>query len=109
MITITGTQIGIIIGIITLLGTIFSVFFYFQKPQLALEKRVQSLEESNTEQDKEIQIIKNDHSKNTEIMQREMKDLTEAINSLNINVAKLETIIDERIPKGSPGLTPPGV
>ncbi len=99
MIVISSSSIEIVTGIIVLIGTIFTVFFYFQKPQIALEKRVATLEDTTKDQAKQINAIRDDHSKSTESMLAQMKDLTISINSLNVTVGKLETKIDERIPK----------
>lgn len=108
MIQISTQTLTFIGFIITIGGTIFTIFFYFQKPQIALEKRVAKLEDNDQKQDKDIQTIRDDHSKNTETMLKEMKELTTSINGLNVTVGKLETKIDERIPKGTPTLTPAG-
>lgn len=108
MITINAAQVELIVGLLTIIGVVFGVVFWIQKPQTALEKRVQKLEDCDREQAAQIAALKGDHDKNNELMQKKMEDLTTAINGLNITVAKLETIINERIPKGSPTLTPAG-
>lgn len=108
MVTISTSTITMIMGGIGIIGAIFTVFFYFQKPQIALEKRVAKLEDNDKKQDNDIITIREDHSKNTESMLKEMKELTSSINGLNVTVGKLETKIDERIPKGTPTLTPIG-
>lgn len=95
-------------GLISFLGVVFAVFFYFQKPQVAQDKRIQTLELEMLETNKEIEVIKATHFENNGAMQKEMKDLTKSVNDLSLTVTKLSTIIDERIPKGSPNLTPPG-
>lgn len=109
MISISTQTLTLIGAIIAFGGTIFSIFFYFQKPQIAVEKRVQTLEEKNDDLQKQLNALKDAHEQTTEQMLKEVKDLTAAINGLNITVAKLETRIDERIPKGLPSLTPPGI
>lgn len=108
MLQISTSTVSLIIAIIAILGSIFSVFFYFQKPQIALEKRVGKNEDDISDLQKQISIIKDDHSKNTEIMQKDIKELTNSVNELSKTVVRLATIIEERIPKGSPNLTPPG-
>ncbi len=96
------TSILTIIGVLVASGgTMFSIFFYFQKPQLALERRVAKLEDNDKEQDKTIILIKTDHTKSSEEMQKEMKELTMAVNELSKTVVRLSTIIDERIPRAS--------
>lgn len=109
MITISPAIIGMIVGLISILGSVFAIFFYFQKPQIALEKRVQSLEEENRNLSRDFEVMKAAHLENNGSMQKEMKELTTAVNDLGKTVVRLSTIIDERIPKGSPNLTPPGV
>lgn len=108
MITISTTTIALIVGSITIFGAIFGVFFYFQKPQLALEKRVSKLEEEIASCRKENEEIKKLHYENNESLRKELKEVATALTELSLTVTKLSTIIDERIPKGSPGLTPPG-
>lgn len=108
MITISTTTIALIVGGITILGAIFGVFFYFQKPQLALEKRVSKLEDDIVGCKNENAEIKKLHYDNNESLRKELKEVATALSELSLTVAKLSTIIDERIPKGSPGLTPPG-
>ncbi len=109
MIQISADTLTLIGFLVMALGAIFAVFFYFQKPQIALEKRVQTLEDDNVNLNKEIEVIKATHLENNGSMQKEMKELTLAVNDLGKTVVRLSTIIDERIPKGSPNLTPPGV
>ncbi len=104
MIQISSATIEFVGFIILIGGTVFSIFFYFQRPQTALTARVAKLEEKDKEQDKEIQVVKNENSKNDTIMQKEIKDLTDSVNKLNITMGKLETIIDERIPRGVPSV-----
>lgn len=108
MIQISGETLAIITGLIFLGGTVFSVFFYFQKPQIALEKRVSKSEDEIAEIQKQINTIRDDHTKNTEAMQKDIKELTSSVNELSKTVVRLATIIEERIPKGSPNLTPAG-
>lgn len=108
MITITGAQIGILLGLISLLGTVFGVFFYFQKPQIAIEKRVKSLEDDLNVTKKDLNELGKRHSEINDGLQKEFKEMTVAMNNLDKTVVRLSTIIEERIPKGSPNLTPPG-
>lgn len=109
MITISAATIGVILGLISLLGTIFAVFFYFQKPQIALEKRVKTLEDALVSTDKDLANLRADHTNVNDGLQKEFKEMTVAMNNLDKTVVRLSTIIEERIPKGSPNLTPPGM
>lgn len=108
MVTITIAQVTLILGVLSIISIILGVVFWIQRPQVALEKRVAQLEDGQKTNNKDIEVIKTTHSENNGAMQKEMKELTTAINSLNVTVGKLETKIDERIPKGSPTLTPVG-
>lgn len=86
---------------IAVVTAIVGVISYIQKPQFNLEKRVDALESDMTN-------IKQTHSESDTALKLELKELTVAVNELGKTVVKLSTIIDERIPKGSPNLTPPG-
>lgn len=114
-------------SIITLLGILFAVFFYFKNPQEKLEKK----QAINEEKDKnkaeridftvlksnfdlicsannekfnklEIQIkeafaIANNHTNETD---SKVTGLVADVGSLRNEITKLATIIEERIPKG---------
>jgi len=108
MITITGAQIGIILGAVSLLGTVFGVFFYFQKPQIAIEKRVKSLEDELNNTKSDIAEFKKLHFDANDGLQKEFKEMTIAMNNLDKTVVRLSTIIEERIPRADPNLTPKG-
>lgn len=108
MITISTISIELILGGITIIGAIFSVFLYFQKPQIALEKRVQALEEDLENTKKDLESLNTRHSEVNDVLQKEFKEMTVAMNNLDKTVVRLSTIIEERIPKGNPNLTPPG-
>lgn len=108
MITISPIILELIGSIILIGGTVFGIFLYFQRPQIALEKRVIKIEETITNILKEIVDIQKNHLEVNGATQKELKENTTAINELSKTVVKLSTIIDERIPKGRPNLTPPG-
>lgn len=108
MIEISTTTIALIVGGISILGSIFGIFFYFQKPQIALEKRVSTLEDNYKFVMKEMESIRATHLETNGALQKDLKEMTTSVNNLSISVTELKTIINERIPKGSPNLTPPG-
>lgn len=108
MITITTTQIGIVLGLISIVGTVIGIIFWIQKPVSALEKKVQTLEEELTATKKDLQNVKDSHSESNTILTKGLKENTEALNKVNVEMTRLSTIIEERIPKGQPNLTPPG-
>lgn len=109
MIQISTSTLTIIGSLIGIGGAVFTVFFYFQKPQIAVEKRVAKLEEGNIELHKQLALIRDTNTKITDQMEKDLKELTVAVNELAKTVVRLSTIIDERIPKGTPTLTPPGI
>lgn len=109
MITISIATLEFIGSIILIGGTVFSVFLYFQKPQLNLEKRTSKLEDEVIDLNKQVISLKAEHLKSSEAMEKEIKELTVAVNDLSKIVVRLTTIIDERIPRAAPNLTPPGV
>jgi hypothetical protein len=101
---ITGSDIAYGIAV---LSVIFSVYNYFRNPQIRTDKENVKLSEEiatlkrdiGTMQmnfDKQIVEIKTNHLAN---MEKDIKDLTGSIGTLNIAMAKLSTIIDERIPR----------
>lgn len=108
MITITAAQVGLVIGIVSLVSIIIGIVFWIQKPQAALEKRVQTLEDKVETNTNEFTEFKKTHDGSNEKLQEELKLNTGAINKLNLEMIRLSTIIEERIPKGQPNLTPPG-
>lgn len=108
MLTITAGQIGIVVGILTIGSAIFTIFFYFQKPQIALEKKMRELFDDHENTKKELSNLRADHIMVNDGLQKEFKEMTFAMNNLDKTVVRLSTIIEERIPKGSPNLTPPG-
>lgn len=108
MIQITVSTLTLIIGFISIGGTIFAIFSYFRNPQVALEKRVAVLEGCQKDNEKSLLQIQTTHMENNGAMQKELKELTTAVTDLGKTVVRLSTIIDERIPKGMPALTPAG-
>ena len=97
---------NLVFGGIGLFGTVFTIYSYFKNPQIKTDQTTITLSSDVTELKKQITEIRETHLRNVE---KDMKDLTAAVNDLSKTVVRLSTIIDERIPKGSPGLTPPGV
>ncbi len=95
-----------IIFVISILGTIFGVFHYFKNPQIKTDQTTGKLSDDLIALRKEVLEIKETHLRSVE---QDIKNLTASVNELAKTVIRLSTIIDERIPKGSPNLTPPGV
>lgn len=95
----------LILGLITLGSVIFSIYHYFKNPQIKTDQTTLQLNNDVAELRKEIVEIRETHLRNVE---KDMKEMTTAINDLSRTVVRLSTIIDERIPRGAPNLTPPG-
>lgn len=111
MIQISSTAISIILGLIAIVGMIFTVFFYFKKPQDRMEKKLllmevelKNIKDEQKESSKEITIIKQDLSKAEGNTQKELKDMGSILNNCKSEIIRLSTIIEERIPKGTPNL-----
>lgn len=107
MITLSGFQIaiGLVIGTVSIFGTVFAIFFYFKNPQIATDQTTIKLRDDMDSLRKDVIDIKETHLRSVEA---DVKALTAAVSQLDRAVVRLSTIIDERIPKGSPNLTPPG-
>lgn len=114
-------NISLIIQIVTLLGIVFGVFLFFRKPQEDLEKK-QEVSERDTEGKakllaQQVQWEKEANAKKFEefncrlneamalaqnhihSVDVKVDDLIKMVNLLNIEVGKLSTIINERLPK----------
>ena len=87
------------LSILTVLGVLFSIYKAFKDPDVKADKEINLLR-AEVEKQKEInlQMLKTNqnciHS-----LELEVKALTTELNNTNLIVAKLATIIDERIPK----------
>ena len=106
MIQITPQTITLILGMVSIIGVVFSIYLYFRNPQIKTDQITLKLREDIDGLQKSLSEVKETHLKNVEA---DIKGLTNSVNELSKTVIKLSTIIDERIPKGSPNLTPPGV
>lgn len=105
MITISSTTLAFVLGTITLLSALFAAYAHFRNPQIKTDQTTTKLKDDVADLQKQILEIKETHLRAVE---SDLKNLTTAVNDLGKTVIRLSTIIDERIPKGSPGLTPPG-
>lgn len=102
---ISTTTLTFTIGIINILGIIFAVYLYFRNPQIKTDQVTIKLADDVLSLQKQIIEIKETHLRSVEL---DIKTLTSAVNELSKTVVKLSTIIDERIPKSLPSLTPRG-
>lgn len=89
-----------------ILGVIFTVYKSFTNPQIETDKEAATLKNDITNLKAEIKEIKETHLR---ALETEIKALNHSVGELSGTVIKLATIIDERIPKGTATLTPPGV
>lgn len=103
---ITVSSISLIMGIFGIFGVVFGVYLYFRNPQIKTDQETTKLRDDVENLRKQILEIKETHLRSVE---NDIKTLTAAVSQLEKTVVKLTTIIDERIPKGFPALTPPGV
>lgn len=85
-----------IVLLILIVSNLFTIFLYFRNPQENLEKKYVALEVKHKDLEKQIEEIK---TTNIIAINKNVADLTGTVNKLEIAVAKLSTIIDERIPK----------
>lgn len=102
---ITGDGIVFFLGITSVLGIFLNVYNSWRKPQIASDTSLASLRNEIETLKKTVTEIRETHLRTVE---NDIKNLTTAVNDLGKTVIRLSTIIDERIPKGSPTLTPPG-
>lgn len=91
---------------ITIGSVVFAIFSYFRNPQIKTDQRNIRFDDRLTSVEKSVVEIREKHLISVE---GDLKTLNATLQSLSETVVRLSTIIDERIPKGTPGLTPPGV
>lgn len=90
---------------IGILSILFNIYLYFRNPQIKTDQVTADLKNEIANLKGEIKDIKETDLRSLKI---EINKLTDSNNELSKTVVKLATIIDERIPKGSPMLTPAG-
>ena len=100
---ITQTTITFLLGLIALVSVLFTVYHFFRNPQIITDQDTIKLRGDIENLKKQIHEIKETHLRAVE---GDVKLLTSAVNDLSKTVIRLTTIIDERIPRGNPSLTP---
>ncbi len=95
--TIPVTTEGVLF-IIAIASVLFNIFLYFKKPQDKQEKDSLTLSTRLDTLQREVIELRQTH---LATLEKDVKDLNITIQNLGITVAKLSTIIDERIPKGA--------
>lgn len=90
---LTPSNIMFAIGIV---GIIFTVYNYFRNPQISADKNesIMSLKINNLQAD--FANLRDNHIHTLDV---KTDGIIESVNSLTIQVTRLSTIIDERIPK----------
>jgi len=85
-----------IIAALGILGTIFGIYSYFKEPQIKSDK-VDALMAQNIKAIRDdIVNIRDNHIHS---LSMSLDETNKQVNNLNVKVATLATIIDERIPK----------
>lgn len=90
-----------------ILGVVFGIYSYFRTPQIKSDKDTALLKDElstvrrdmvsmQNNFDKQIIEIKTTHIASVE---KDIKDLTATIGKLSIELTRLSTILDERMPK----------
>lgn len=94
--TIDAQTVSYLLGLSGLAAVLFSTYNYFRDPQISSDKEVIRLREDLNSLNKEVDEIKTKHLTSVE---ENIKNLSGAVHDLAINVTRLSTIIDERIPR----------
>lgn len=108
--SLDASSLSFILSLLGLLGIIFGVYNYFKNPQEESEKSIglisQKIELTDKANQKKFEEIAEGISRAMSLSQNHIHTIDtkldkhiEATNLLSIQVAKLGTIIDERIPK----------
>ena len=88
--------ISYILGLCGLVGVIFGVYNSYKKPQIKTDQNVIKMREDIDTLQADILEVKEKHLASVE---SNIKDLGGSVHDLALNVMRLTTIIDERIPK----------
>lgn len=89
-------NISYILGVCGLLAIIFSVYNSFKNPQIKTDKDNVKLREDLDSLKIVVEEIKEKHLASVET---NIKELSKSVHDLSLQVTRLTTIIDERIPK----------
>lgn len=77
-------------------GIFFNVYLHFRNPQIRTDQAALKLREDVDTLSKSLTEVREKHLVSVE---KDLKDLAGTIHSLSLNVTRLSTVIDERIPK----------
>lgn len=95
---LTSETISYLLGLAGLLGILFAVYNSYRKPQIQNNENGIKLKEELDALKKEVHEIKNSHLVTVE---KNIANLSQTIHDLALNVTRLSTIIDERMPKNT--------
>ncbi len=96
MTNLDAATLSYLLGFAGLVSIIFTVYNSFRNPQIKTDKESIKLREDIDSLQEQVHEIKTKHLTSVE---ENIKDLSKTIHDLAINVTRLSTIIDERIPK----------
>lgn len=103
---IDSTSISFMLGIAALISIVFNVYNVFRNPQIKTDQETITLKLEVASIRQELREFKEIDIRS---LKAEIKSLADSNIDLSKTVVKLATIIDERIPKAFPALTPPGI
>jgi len=85
-----------IVAALGILGTIFGIYSYFKEPQIKTDKNNALIANDIKAIRDDIINIRDNHIHG---LHQSLDETNKQVNQLNVKVATLSTIIDERIPK----------
>lgn len=93
---VTPQNLTLLLGFLSFLGIIFTVYNYFRNPQIKTDQTTLGLENKFIDLQRQFNELKETHLRKLE---GDLTLLTGVVNKLSESVVRLSTIIDERIPK----------
>ena len=107
---ITSGQIGLAIGIVSLVGVAFTVYKSYRNPQVEVDTKAkllaQQLEQTNKESDRRFTEVQNNvkdafllAQNHTHSVDIKVDNLTSVVSELKGEAIKISTILEERLPK----------
>lgn len=85
-----------IVSLLTIFGIVFAVFNYFKNPQVSSEKQDALMGQSITQLQTDLTNLRDNH---VHTLDTKIDQTIVTVSQMGIEIAKLSTIIDERIPK----------
>jgi len=110
MTSLDTNDIGFIMGVIGLVGVVFTIYNYFRKPQISLEKKdalvdqqirfmCESTDRRFDEMQKNFNGLLLQSNNHIHTVDTKVENLIKTIGIMSNEITKLSTIIEERIPK----------